>query len=121
MIEKRKVKRKRLPYYLRVFDAKTNEPIGDASNISTEGMMLISNHPIATYATYRLKMVLPTVIPGKEYLEFSAESRWWEKGYITDTYNVGFQFKDISKECSQTIDRLMKIIKSIREIIQIIN
>lgn len=108
MEEKRKMKRKNLPYYLRVVDTKTDQPIGDASNISIEGMMLISDHPIETNATFRLKMVLPKEIHGNEYLEFSAESKWWEKGFIPDSYNVGFRLKNASKEVIQIIERLME-------------
>jgi len=106
--DKRKMKRKNLPYYLRVFDTKTNEPIGDASNITTEGIMLISNHPVETNAIFRLKMVLPKEIPGDRYLEFSAESKWWEKGFIPNSYNVGFQLKDVSQEDIQVIECLIE-------------
>jgi len=102
------MKRKNLPYYLRVFDTKTNQPLGDASNITTEGMMLISDYPVATNTIFRLKMALPKEIPGDRYLEFSAESKGWEKGFIPDSYNVGFQLRDISQEGIQVIERLIE-------------
>jgi len=36
MEEQRKFKRKNLSYYLRVIDTKTNQPIGDAVNVTDE-------------------------------------------------------------------------------------
>lgn len=102
------MKRKNLPYYLRVIDTETNQPVGDASNITTEGMMVISDHPIETNAIFRLRMALPKEIQGNGYLEFYAQSKWWEKAFIPDSYNVGFRLKNISKEVIRVIERLME-------------
>ena len=102
------MKRKNLPYYLRIADTKTNQPVGDASNITIEGMMLISDRPIETNTIFRLRMVLPKEIQGSGYLEFSAESKWWEKAFIPDSYNVGFRLKNVSKEVIRVIESLME-------------
>lgn len=108
MEEKRKLKRNNLSYYLRVIDTRTDQPIGDAANITTEGIMLISDHPIETNAIFRLRMVLPEEIHNNGYLEFTAESKWWEKGFIPDSYNVGFQLKNVSQKGIQVIESLLE-------------
>ena len=108
MEEKRKLRRKSLSYYLRVFDVSTNQPIGDAVNMTTEGILLISDHPIETNAIFRLRMSLPKGIYENGYLEFTAESKWWEKGFIPDSYNVGFQLKNMSQKGIQVIESLLE-------------
>ena len=108
MEEKRRLKRKNLSYYLRVFDDSTNQPVGDAANITTEGMLLITDHPIEINAIFRLRMLLPQGIDKNGYLEFTAESKWWEKGFIPDSYNVGFQLKNISQQGIQAIESLIE-------------
>jgi len=72
MQEKRKLKRRHLIYYLRVFEKNADQPIGHMVDISDEGMMLISEDP--------------------------AESRWCREDENPDFYNTGFQLIHPSPE-----------------------
>ncbi len=59
MEKKRSQKRWHLIYYLRVFDRDTNEMIGHLVNITTEGIMLISDQTIDLDKTFHLRMLWP--------------------------------------------------------------
>ena len=48
MDDQRKLKRRHLIYYLRVFDAESGDVLGHIIDIHTEGFLLISEHPIPT-------------------------------------------------------------------------
>ena len=50
----------------------------------------------------------PKEIFSDTYLEFSAESKWWEKGILPDSYNVGFQLKDVSQDAIRVIELLIE-------------
>ena len=57
MNEKRKLNRRHLIYYLRVFDRDTSILIGHLVDITAEGIMLISEDPIETDNIFQLKML----------------------------------------------------------------
>ena len=90
--------RKHLIYYLRVVDMETDQPIGDARNISKNGIMLICHQPIEANAVLRLRMILPEKIQGRESFEFYAETKWWEKGVLPNAYHVGLELKDVTRD-----------------------
>ncbi len=68
---KRQLKRWQLVFYLRVFDFNSGDLVGHLVNVHTEGMMLISDHPIAAdgYRTLDLQETAqflrmpPSVLP----------------------------------------------------------
>ena len=107
MEEKRKVERRHLFYYLAVIDTKTGNLIGHTVDISQGGIMLISQEPIKTNATYQLRMFLPEKIEGSRNLEFPAESKWCKKDVNPDFYNTGFQFMGVAPDGIQVIERLI--------------
>lgn len=98
MKQNRKLKRRHLIYYLRVFEKNADQPIGHLVDISTEGMMLISEDPIKTGTVFELRMVLPVEIDGSREIIFSAESRWCREDENPDFYNTGFQLINPSLE-----------------------
>lgn len=108
MSAQRKLERKRLIFYLKVFGEKTNRLIGDLVDITTEGIRLIGNRPIKTEITYKLRMDLPREINGKREIIFNARSRWCEKDDRTDFYNTGFQLMSISPGDVNRIENLIQ-------------
>jgi hypothetical protein len=106
--EKRRLKRRHLIYYLRVFEKNDDQPIGHMVDISAEGMMLISEDPIKTGTVFELRMVLPVEIEGSREIIFSAESRWCGKDENPDFYNTGFQLIDPSQEHIKITEHLIQ-------------
>lgn len=106
-INHRKVPRRHLIYYLRVFDKKTDEIIGNLVDISTRGIMLVSDKPISINKRYQLKMILPETIAGKKEVEFDAESRWCQNDANQDFYDTGFELIDPTNKFLEALDKLV--------------
>ena len=108
MEEKRRLKRRHLIYYLRVFEKNADQPIGHMVDISTGGMMLISENPVKTDHVFELRMVLPVEIEGSREIIFFAESKWCSEDENPDFYNTGFQLISPSPEHIKITEHLIQ-------------
>lgn len=104
----RSVARRHLIYYLRVFDTEANVLIGNLVDISTKGIMVVSDNKIPTGRPYRLKMVLPDTLEGSKEIEFDAESRWCHNDTNPDFYDTGFELIDPESTFLDAVDRLVE-------------
>lgn len=91
MEERRKLKRRHLLYYSRVFDRVTGKQLGHIMDITAEGIMLISDEPIPVDETFHLRMDLPEDILSRPHLQFDAHSVWCQPDINPDFYNTGFR------------------------------
>jgi len=107
IMERRKLQRRQLIYYLRVFDQDTGELLGHLVDITTEGVMLISEAPLRTNQVFHLKMRLPEQMSGSKEIAFDAVSKWSKKDINPDFYDTGFQFVDIRAEDKEFIEDLI--------------
>ncbi|WP_456440070.1 PilZ domain-containing protein [Caldithrix abyssi] len=107
MKEQRKLQRRHLIYYLRVFDNDTNEVIGHLINITPEGIMIMSEKPLETNKLYHLRMDLPADVFHKSIIEFEAESRWCKKDVNPEFYDTGFSIKNLAYEDGRLIEKLI--------------
>jgi hypothetical protein len=105
---KRSVPRRHLIYYLRVFDTETNSLLGNLVDISTRGIMVVSDKKIESGKRYRLKMVLPDSLEGSKDVEFDAESRWCQNDTNPDFYDTGFELIDPHASFLDVVDRLVE-------------
>ena len=97
MSERRILGRLDLAYYLRVLDGSTDRQLGHAANISTGGILLISEEPIERNRCFQLKMLLPTEFGGKRYIEFEASSRWCGRNGNGDFFRTGFELSNVRR------------------------
>ena len=105
---KRSVPRRHLIYYLRVFDTETNSLLGNLVDISTKGIMVVSDQQIESGIRYRLKMVLPDTLEGSKEVEFDAESRWCRNDANQDFFDTGFELIDPHSAFLDAVDRLVE-------------
>lgn len=105
--DKRKLKRRHLIYYLRIFEAETGKHIGNLADITQEGIMIISEAPIQTKIIYSLNMVLPNKLRGKKEISFEAKCLWCKKDINPDFYVAGFQFINITESDKELIEMLI--------------
>jgi len=105
---KRTVARRHLIYYLRVFDHATGKLVGNLVDISTKGIMVVSDNPIEPNTRYHLRMVLPDNLEGSKEVDFEAESRWCRNDANRDFYDTGFELLDPSMEFLDAVDRLVE-------------
>jgi hypothetical protein len=107
MIERRKLKRRHLIHYLKVFDRNTDALMGHLVNITSEGILLISERFIEPNQIFQLKMVLPAKILGKDQLHFDAKSVRCQKDINPDFYNIGFQIQKVTRNHFLVIEQLI--------------
>jgi hypothetical protein len=107
MSERRKVRRRYLLYYSRVFDAQTGDLLGNLVDITPLGTMLVSEMPIPTDTVFRLKLELSEDIADKPFLECTAKSTWCQPDIAPGSYNTGFQMLDITPQDMEIVQRII--------------
>jgi hypothetical protein len=80
-------------------------------DITAEGMMMISTHPIGTGGEYKLLMDIPDIVFGVDQKVFRARSRWSQPDIYPTFYYNGFQFLEVKP---QVIDITEKIVQEYR-------
>ena len=96
--EQRSFSRHHLIYYLRVFDGISSRVVGHIVDISSQGIMLITDEPIPVQEEYRLRMRFPGSGTEQEELIFDAVCRWCRPDKNPDFYLAGFHIQAIPAE-----------------------
>ncbi len=105
--EMRQVDRRYLVFYLRVFDGMSSKVVGHLLDISSKGIMLVCDNPIAINEDYRLRMRLPTEVQDASEIVFSATSRWCKQDENPDFFLVGFRIDELSPRAEENILKLI--------------
>lgn len=98
MDERRKHKRRNSIFYIKVFDNKTGKIVGRLVDITTGGMMLVSERPLKIGTVSKYRMPLPEKIHDVSEITFEAKSVWNGPDVNTDFFDTGFQFVEPSIE-----------------------
>ena len=106
--EQRRVVRRHLVFYLRIFDGKSSRVIGHLMDISQSGLMILSDEPVAVNEEYRLRMHLPWEMAGSEEVIFGATSRWCRPDENPEFFLTGFQIQDIDPDAQRLICYLIE-------------
>ena len=106
--ERRKLKRKYLAFFTRVFDKSTGQLLGHLADLTAEGMMIISEKPLRTEVDYQLQMDLSGTFFEKERLDFQASSIWCRPDIDPAFYNTGFRLSKMSKEDLDIVQRIIE-------------
>ena len=109
MDEKRKVKRRFLLYYMRVYDGSTRHQIGNLVDITPKGVMIVSEEPLAENQIMNIRIELTTDVSEKPYMEFSARSIWCETDVSPSLYNIGFEIIKILPEDKKIVQRINEV------------
>jgi len=107
-INQRKVARRHLIYYLRVYDATTGDLLGNLVDISTRGIMLVSDSALPLNKEALLRMVLPDTVEGSREVEFKAVSRWCKNDVNPDFFDTGFELMDPTSNFLEVVDKLVE-------------
>ncbi len=111
MVEKKRLKRRNLLYYLKVFDRDSNKQVGRMVDITIEGMMLISEKPFVAGYVFQCKMELPDEIGKGSEIFFNAKCAWCKKSDNPDIYDNGFQLLNVSQDDIEVIESLIRWFK----------
>ena len=106
--ENRTVERRRLVFYLRVFDQDSRQIIGHLTDISTAGIMLVSKRKIKKDTVYNARLILPKEVSGRTELQLKISCIWCRPDPIPEFHVAGFQFVEIDLEQKKLIDALTR-------------
>ncbi len=101
------MKRRHLLYYLQVSNGDTGGQMGHLVDITTEGLMLVSERPLELNKVHRIRIDLPTGVFGKDRLEFYAKSLWSKPDINPDFFDTGFLLQDAAPEDTAIIERVI--------------
>ena len=107
--DRRKQKRRRFTYYMKVLDATTLQPVGYLSDISPLGLRLDRQMPLPVNENYNLRVDLALDMTHKRFLVFNGRSRWCEMDRLApNSYNVGFEVGDLSNDDTIIFQRMFE-------------
>ena len=90
-----------------MFDRKTGRLLGYLGNITTEGIMIISEEPLEVDGEYKLRMDLPDDLYQKAVLNFDALSMWCQPDIDPNFYNTGFRLIGISEHEKEIVNQIL--------------
>ena len=108
MDDKRVLKRRQTTFYMDVFDAEAEKPIGKLTDISSGGIMITGKNPVKTDRDYRLSLDLPSAIDGEKRIAFKARSVWCQHDDSAELYDTGFEMHNLSQEKITAIERSIR-------------
>jgi len=108
MEEQRRLKRRHLIFYLRVFDMQNDQLMGYLIDLTPDGILLMTEEKIEIGKFFRLRMDLPSEYSDIQEIEFEAESVWGSRDVNPDFQDIGFRLHNISVEERQIIEDLIE-------------
>ena len=106
MGERRKYERRRPGHYSDVFDRDTQQLLGRLANLSTEGIMLISERALPANQTFQCRVMLPEDMNAGQSVCFQARTLWCKPGTTPKTFQTGLHFVDIRLKDLETLEQL---------------
>ena len=105
--DRRKLKRRHVIFYSRVFDRNSGALLGHLIDINEAGLMLISEKPIETNLSYHLRMDLPERNAGKAFLIIDAQCLWCKPDINPAFYNAGFKVINMAQDDVDLINNMV--------------
>lgn len=107
MVARRSI-RKRAAEAIVVINAMTGETIGRIGNFSSDGMMLISNHPIPEEHLYQVQFQLRDAMHTVRKLELGIQCLWSEAARTEHSHWAGCKIIDISDAEQQLLNEWLE-------------
>ena len=101
MEDKRKVERKHLVDYLRVFDRGSNKLLGYLIDITEKGLMVVTRSKLEKNSIFQLKVLLGEEEEEKEnnkQIHLDVKTKWCRKSRISGFNEVGFEMLLVTEE-----------------------
>jgi hypothetical protein len=114
--ERRKLERKYLVVYSRVFDRKTGKVIGYLSDLTVKGAMIIGEHHLDSGEIFLLRIDLPESPEfKKDHIDLTAKSAWSRPDIDPVFFNTGFEFTDLQPGDEKIIELMIELYEFRRE------
>ncbi|HUI87840.1 MAG TPA: PilZ domain-containing protein [Anaerolineales bacterium] len=108
MDERRKIKRRHLLYYGRVYDENVRKLLGYLIDITESGFMLLSEEAYPVGVTRRLKLEVTEDIGQGPYIDLMAKSVWCEPDVDPAHFDTGFQIEEIKASDKDLISTIIE-------------
>lgn len=111
MSEKRKTKRKRPIYYLKLTKLNTNDLAGGVLDISPDGIKLSGTEKYETDSLTKFQLPLPDAIQGEKLVTLNARNIWSKfdtGGDFYDYYTSGFRLENVKEEEIEAIENSLR-------------
>lgn len=108
MKEARKQERTDAVSFLEVRDAGTGREVGRVTDISIQGMRLLSPDRFEREASLEFEMTMPPRRRTRGGIRFDAKVIWCRKAGDTGQYESGIQMKNITPEDIEVIRQIME-------------
>lgn len=105
--DQRKEHRRHIIYYLQILEPETGNVIGRLVDITTIGIMIISERALEPGRELTLRIALPEGFPKAKSIDISGESVWCHKDVNPDFYAIGFRITRLEEEVAQIIEALI--------------
>lgn len=116
MDDRRRLPRKYLLIYSRVFERTLGKLLGYLSDLSEEGAMIIAEEPLAVGETLSLRFDLPDPkIFETHNLYLNAQVARCGGDISPNLYDIGFKFQDVTPEQKVVIQKMMEVYEFRRE------
>ncbi|MFS2092114.1 PilZ domain-containing protein [Pseudomonas sp. Pseusp11] len=106
MFTDRRIERHQLPYFLRVFNSVTDKPIGFLGNLSSDGLMLISQLPMMVGVDFDLRIKIPASDGCQQVIDLTACCLWCHEDATPHHYDAGFSLQRAPPEYGQLMEAL---------------
>jgi hypothetical protein len=106
----RKLERRTLSKTIYITNQITGQTFGELINITTEGLMIISDNEIETGSIFQLELTLAEPIEGETKIELGADCLWCRKVENFTRYWGGFQIIDASEKAVQQVELLIDLL-----------
>ncbi len=91
--------------FIQVVNTMTGQPVGRISNLSTDGMMLITHHDVLDDTLFQVTFSLPR---SSEELQTGIHALWCDRANAPGTWWVGVRIIDISADDQQALDEWLR-------------
>ena len=105
--DRRLLPRKIASQRIQVTDINTERHLGEVVNLTSEGLMIISNNPVEGNLVFQLDLELKTPCQGHEHLRLGAESLWCSVANEPQRFWAGFRIIDVSLDTVELIESLI--------------
>ncbi|MFZ1040216.1 MAG: PilZ domain-containing protein [Anaerolineales bacterium] len=103
MDERRKIKRRHLLYYGRIYDETAQKLLGYLVDITESGFMLLGEEPFPIGETRRFKLEVTEDVGKRPYINFTAKSIWCEPDIDPSHFDIGFEIAEIKPDDKELI------------------
>ena len=105
----RKLERKELSQAITVLDTINGGVFGELVNVTTEGLMVMTDREIETQAIFQLSLQLPEAIKGGNQIVIGADCLWCRSAENFSRYWAGFQIIDASERALTQLEVLIDL------------